>query len=162
MCCCGKPTVNGEPGYRWNNPDAPPSTYPVNPPDLQEGDTLLYDEPGRCGGLDSHSHHFRVVRHYSSLFLYVRHGGGDERTRLGGVTEHFTNLLAALDSTARYWTLAAMWYTMSHAARDAQHSEHSKWVHAIAQKRIKTQKRRGVTRVWIENPPTLLTTTEKD
>lgn len=23
MCCCGKPIVNGEPGYKWNCNDDP-------------------------------------------------------------------------------------------------------------------------------------------
>lgn len=46
MCCCGKPTINGETGYRWNDPNSTPGVYPVNPPDVQEGETILYDEPG--------------------------------------------------------------------------------------------------------------------
>ena len=60
MCSCGKPTINGELGYRWQPTDAP-SIHPLNPPDLRPGETLVYDEPGRCGGMDSHSFHYRVV-----------------------------------------------------------------------------------------------------
>lgn len=82
MCMCGKPTLNGQPGYSWNG--ARPGIYPINPPDLREGDELLYDEPGRCGGLDSHSYHLRVVRaRYGGCVLLVRHGGGDEAVNLG-------------------------------------------------------------------------------
>jgi hypothetical protein len=82
MCCCGKPTINGELGYRWNNPNAEPMIHPVNAPDVSEGETILYDEPGRCGGIDSHSFHYRVTKLHGSLFLLVRHGAGDERIRL--------------------------------------------------------------------------------
>lgn len=100
MCCCGKPTINGELGYRWNQPDGAPSIYPVNPPTLGDNDVLLFDEPGRCGGLDAHSHHFRVVR-YCGLSLLVRHGGGDERIRISS-TPTLIETLTALDSNARY------------------------------------------------------------
>lgn len=58
MCCCGCPVVNGEPGYKWNPKDTP-TVRPVDPPLLNDDDQLLRDEPGRCGGLDSHSHHYR-------------------------------------------------------------------------------------------------------
>lgn len=49
MCCCGKPVVNGEMGYKWQ-PNDNPRICPVNPPALEENDQLLRDEPGRCGG----------------------------------------------------------------------------------------------------------------
>lgn len=51
MCCCDQPNVNGTPGYKWQPRDKP-MTRQVNPPDIQDGDTLLFDEPGRCGGTD--------------------------------------------------------------------------------------------------------------
>ena len=60
MCCCGKPVINGQPGFKWQPNDAP-RIHPVNPPALDEYETLLYDEPGRCGGLDAHCHHYRVA-----------------------------------------------------------------------------------------------------
>ena len=52
MCCCGKPIVNGEFGYKWQPNDAP-GVRESDPPELCDGDELIYDEPGRCGGLDS-------------------------------------------------------------------------------------------------------------
>jgi hypothetical protein len=61
MCCCGTPVVNGEPGYKWQFNDTP-GVRPVNAPSLNDNDQLLRDEPGRCGGLDSHSHHYRLVK----------------------------------------------------------------------------------------------------
>jgi hypothetical protein len=150
MCCCGKPTINGEVGYRWNNPDGAPGVRPVNPPDLIDGDVLLYDEPGRCGGQDSHSYHYRVVQRHGTLYLLVRHGGGDERIRLsnGKVLLYGLELL----DTARYWTLNAVFHAQSNAANEARVKESSKWRRAAAEKRIKTRKRRGFgdVKVWID------------
>ena len=134
MCCCEKPTINGEVGYRWNDPNASAGIYPVNPPTLSERDTLLYDEPGRSGGQDSHSHHYCVVTRSGSLFLLVRHGGGDECVRLsnGKVLLYGLELLDG----ARYWTLNAIYHAHNQGARDAERKEHSRWTHAAAQGRI--------------------------
>jgi hypothetical protein len=47
---------------------------------LSEGDELIYDLPGRCGGMDSHCHHLRLVKaQFGGYALLMRHGGGDER-----------------------------------------------------------------------------------
>src|SRR5438876_8662678 len=81
MCYCGKPVVNGELGFRYDFTGGT-AVYPVNPPEFTEDEILVYDEPGRCGGLDSHSHHYRIVRSHGSLCLLVKHGGGQERIRL--------------------------------------------------------------------------------
>jgi hypothetical protein len=142
MCCCGKPTVNGELGYRWNDANATPSTYPVNPPTIDEQDELLYDDPGRCGGLDAHSHHYRVVKRYGSLFLLVKHGGGQERIRLS-CTPSLRETLAALDSTNRYWLLHTIRYAHSDGSRDAEATECARWQTAAAERRIKVRKLRG-------------------
>src|SRR5688572_9405566 len=83
MCMCGKPTINGEPGYSWDGKSI--GVRPVDPPALADGDVLVYDGPGRCGGLDCHSHHFRLVMDSGRAFLLVQHGGGDERIQLGSV-----------------------------------------------------------------------------
>ena len=148
MCMCGKPTVNGEPGYSWSGERT--SVRPVDPPDLCESDVLLYDEPGRCGGLDSHSHHFRVVKSHGSYALLVRHGGGDERIRLPhpGIPA-----LANLDSNGRYWLLLMIHSAASHANEAGRSSEYAKWHRAAADKRIKTRKlRTGAVKVWIDEP----------
>ena len=109
MCNCGKPTINGQVGeYRWNNDT--PSTYPINPPPLQDGDDLVYDEPGRCGnGRDSHSYHFRVVRKYGMFHLLVRHGGGDRRICLW--SEPGIASLEKMGSDERYWMLCLIYST---------------------------------------------------
>lgn len=153
MCCCGKPVINGQPGYRWQ-PNDNPIVHPVNPPDVPEGATILYDEPGRCGGLDSHCHHFRLVREsYGGLRLYVRHGGGDENIR---VIEPITDAMAALDSNGRYWMLCAIYHAAADCARDSRNAEHDRWQRAVADKRVRTRKIRGgggAVKVWIEDLP---------
>ena len=151
MCCCGKPTVNGQPGYRWNDPNGPTGIHPVNPPNLADGDVLIHDEPGRCGGQDSHSYHYRVVRRHGSLFLLVRHGGGDEIIRLSNPVAVVV-ALASVVSIDRYWILNAIYHAHSDAARNAKESEAQRWRTAAVQKRIKTRKQRGseAVKVWIE------------
>lgn len=150
MCCCAKPNVNGNFGYRWNGESE--STRPVDPPELQDGETLVYDEPGRCGGMDSHCHHYRVVKRYSSLFLAYRHGGGDGRIRLS-CTPTFVDMLAALDSNARYWMLGVIFHAHADAERAAQEAESRKWRTAIAEKRVRSRKypAQGLVKVWIES-----------
>lgn len=150
MCCCGQPTVNGQPGYRWQ-PNDTPNTYPVNPPALNEREQLIFDEPGRCGGLDSHSHHYRVVSSAGALALLVRHGGGDERVRLSG-EKVLSRALLSLDSNQRYWVLNAIYHAAADSRRAGAQNTETKWRTAAAEKRIKTRKQRnGGVKVWIES-----------
>jgi hypothetical protein len=136
---CRKPTVNGQPGYSWDGKTT--GTYPPNPPEMLDGDELLQDEPGRCGGLDSHSYHFRVVRHYGITYLLVRHGAGDERIRLGGCRPALASI-AAMDSNARYWMLQLIYHVQHEKAADARLSEQAKWVRAAIDGRIKVSRGR--------------------
>lgn len=151
MCCCGRAVVNGTMGYRWQPKDAP-GVYPASAPELGEGDALLVDEPGRCGGLDAHSYHFRLVRErWGALAILVRHGGGQERVLLsnGRVLE---KCFDAMESHARFWLLSAIYHAQAHAATEAASATRRKWQEAAAEKRIKTRKRRGYNAVdvWIE------------
>ena len=150
MCCCGKPVVNGQRGYKWQPSDTE-SIYPIHAPALQDDDTLLYDEPGRCGGLDAHSHHYRVVKRLGRLCLLVCHGGGEESLRLSH-TPSLQETLARLDSTARYWLLHAIYYAHHDGAQQAYECAERKWRRAAAEKKIKTRKQRGggSVKVWIE------------
>lgn len=152
MCCCGKPTVNGELGYRWNNLSSSPGIHPVNAPDLSAGDILLHDEPGRCGGIDSHCHHYRLVHKSGSTYLLVRHGAGDERFRLS-CTQALLDGLVAMDSSLRYWAFNAIYHARSDAEREARNNEALRWRKAAAEKRIRTRKTRGenTVKVWIES-----------
>jgi len=157
MCCCEHPTINGERGYRWNNPSAEAGVYPINPPAISEGETILYDEPGRCGGLDSHSYHYRVVQTGASgsLALLVRHGGGDERISYLSCSGTLLTPLATLDSNGRYWVLNALYHAQKNAASRAHDDEAAWWRKAAAEKRIRTRRERGGDRVkvWIEAKP---------
>lgn len=149
MCCCGQPNVNGTSGaYSWDGHSF--STRPVNPPDLGETDKLLYDEPGRCGGIDSHSHHFRLVRSGSYRCLLVRHGGGDERMALGCASGQIN--LDALDSDGRYWLFHTLYAARRDAAEWARETTTAHWRKAAAEKRIRTRKVRAGVKVWIEQP----------
>ena len=151
MCCCNKPTINGEPGYKWQPNDAA-SVRRVNPPTLSDGEVLLYDEPGRCGGIDSHSHHYRVVKYYGTITLLVRHGGGDERIQLS-LYEDQPEILARLSSNDRYWLLNATYHAYSEGRQQGRDATTQTWNKAAAEKRIKTRKIRGLNsvKVWIEN-----------
>ncbi len=150
MCCCGKPTINGQKGvYSWDGKSF--STRPVDPPDLQDGDELVYDGPGRCGGIDSHCHHFRIVKHYSSYDLLVRHGGGDERIRIGGCRNATVQTILALSENDRYWMCQMIDDTARHASREAVQKNDSRWRIAFLDGRLKKRKRQG--RVSVEFLP---------
>ena len=149
MCFCDKPTINGTAPVKTCF-EYPASNYQPNPPALLDGDVLLFDEPGRCGGLDSHSHHFRLVKHgCGTVSLLVRHGGGDERIRLYPHRD-LPKILGALDSTARYWMLAALHSAYSDGETYGRDRERGTWSQAAVDKRIKTRKSRYTVKVWIE------------
>ena len=149
MCCCDTPTVNGQKGYKWQ-PDDAPCIRKVNPPDIRDGDALIFDEPGRCGGLDAHCHHFRVVRRHGCVLLLVRHGGGDEEVALRTASA-FAETLSALDTHARYWLLHTIYYAHHYGRREAAEETARSWQQAAAEKRIRTRKVRGTNNVevWI-------------
>jgi hypothetical protein len=152
MCCCGTPTINGQPGYRWQ-PSDPPRVRPVDPPALAEGDTLLHDEPGRCGRkTDSHCYHFRIVRcQFGQLYILVRHGGGDERIQLGS-QEKIAAALDGMGSDDRYWLIQTIYHAIKDQVWDAESRTNAMWRAAAAEKRIKTRKTPGRDhhKVWIE------------
>ena len=157
MCMCEHPNVNGTPNaYSWNNTNK--STRPVDPPELRDGDELLYDEPGRCGGLDCHSHHFRLVKSgYGGHDVLVRHGGGDERVSVFNMGKQLISSFAALDSNGRYWMMHALYSTHSHVKQRTADEVRRHWQQAAAEKRIKTRKARGhgTVKVWIEPAKTV-------
>lgn len=141
MCCCGKPTINGEMGYRWQ-PNDKPSIWKPNPPALMENDVLLCDEPGRCGGLDCHCFHYRLVRRWSTIYLLVRHGGRDECFRISHTPELLATL-AALDSNARYWFLHALYHAHESAGREASAAMAERYRKAFVAGKLKKRKLRG-------------------
>lgn len=162
MCNCAKANVNGEHGYSWN--DDRVGVYPVNPPALAEGDVLIHDEPGRCGGpnnpprgkgTDSHCHHFRLVTRNGEEYLLVRHGGGDEAFRIGGrgYRQGLAAVLKSLtDSNARYWAFQALYSLIKEERHEARSAERTRWHTAACQKRIKLRRKQGTIRAEIIEP----------
>lgn len=151
MCCCNKPNVNGTVGaYSWDGKSY--STRQPSPPELLEGEELLCDEPGRCGGLDCHSHHFRLVRSHHDYLVVVRHGGGDERVSLGTLGRLLCPSFNMLDSNGRYWLMHTIYSTHGDAHRASAERTAYIWQKAVVEKRIRTNKARGSDRVkvWIE------------
>ena len=151
MCMHDKPTRNSQ------------CTYGIEgrAPALLDGDTLIYDEEGRCspqingnGSTDYHSHHLRMVSEGSDSYcLLVRHGAGDERIDLGYGYRRLRELLAPMDSDSRYLMLYALYSVHKDAARKARDATNCLWEKAAAEKRIKTRKARGgsAVKVWIES-----------
>lgn len=142
MCCCGKPTMNGVKGYKWQPSDAP-GVYPVNPPDIPADHELLFDEPGRCFAKeDWHSHHFRLSRDMLGLWLHVRHGRGDEHCRLG-VRPALLQILEAQDSDMRYQLLAVLYRAYCVGLDTGRSNERHRWQLAAIENRIKVRKVRN-------------------
>jgi hypothetical protein len=108
MCFCDQPVVNGQYGYKWQPSDIQSIRRP-HPPETDEDELVLYDGPGRCGGIDAHSHHYRLTKRYGSPFLLVQHGSGKERIRLH-VTDHFYEMVVLLNATQLYWWCHTMYY----------------------------------------------------
>lgn len=149
MCCCEKAVINGEDGYSWDG-----KSFSVRKPcfaEMEEGDVLVRDLPGRCGGIDSHSHDFRIIRRkIMGLYLLVHHGGGSERIALRAYgCEGFIETMNESDC---YWIMLTLYGVQSDAARKAQSIESDKWRKAAVEKRIKTRKQRGSNfmKIWIE------------
>lgn len=148
MCCCQKPTINGQLGYRYDCTGGT-AVYPVNPPSLAEGETIIFDEPGRCGGVDSHAYHYRVV---TGPELLVRHGMGEERISYLSNGKKLVEAMKLLDSDARYWVMNAIYHAQKSAARNEGEKVNAYWQKAAAEKRIRTRKypSRNTIKVWIE------------
>lgn len=147
MCMCKKPNVNGEPGYKM--PVDPRNVRQPLPPEIDDNDEMMYDLPGRCGKIDSHSYHFIVTKNYrNALYLYVRHGGGQEKFPIGyvegkirtGIAEVINN---APDDNARYWFLLTLYHTLSDTRGEARNEEREVWKRAAREDRLKLRSRKG-------------------
>ena len=149
MCMCKTPNINGNHGYSWDGKRE--HVRQPDPPELQDGDELLCDEPGRCGGLDSHCHHVRLVKRRGRPFLLVCNGTGDHELMLPRSFE-LSGVLETLNSNSRYWLLLSFYNTASNHGRSVKSEVNHRWRTAAAEKRIKTRKQRGrdAVKVWIE------------
>lgn len=170
MCCCKEPNRNGEPGYSWDGKHV--GVRPVDPPTLKDGDTLIFDEPGRCkpkvhettSAIDFHCHHFRLVvaKHtVRSYVLLVKHGGGEERIELAGSYKRIEELLRLHDSDGRYLLLHTLYDVHKEARRAGERAASHLYVVAFIEGRLRKRRQRGAaegslsqTKVWIESRPT--------
>ena len=127
---------------------------PFRAPDLSEGDTLIYSECGRV--LDNtcyRSHYFRLVRgQYGGYYLLVKHGGGQERTKIA-YSNRIIPSLENLDSDARYFIFHTMHRIELEARTLAVENTASKYRAAFVNGKLKKRKLRGQpsVKVWIEN-----------
>ena len=151
MCCCPKPSINGEPNaYSWDGKSL--STRAPVFAALKDSDELLYELPGRCGGMDSHCHDLRVVKNHGSYALLVHNGSGDHRLSLGRGRDIIEVIDALADDAARYWFLIRFNHLLNDAVWAAKEERDAVWRKAAAEKRIKTRKLpgKGLVKVWVE------------
>lgn len=148
MCCCKTPSINGQVNaYSWDGKHF--GTREPNAPDLTDGDELIWDLPGRCGGVDSHCHHFRVVKgRYGDCALLVRHGGGDERLPLGR-DGRIVGPLQILDDGTRYFFVMRFYHLMTGEIRKAEAKIRSEERRAFAEGRMKKRRKHGQTYVEV-------------
>jgi len=158
MCGCnhfgGRGSVNGEIGaYYWNTNQA--QTRQPTPPEALEGETVVFDEPGRCTGadIDSHCHHVTLFKASTGYVLACRHGGGTVRFPLRGYCR-IVEALTPMDSDSRYWTMLSLWRMADGAAREAKDNTAANWKAAAVEKRIKVRKRQG--RRYVEIAPRIV------
>lgn len=126
-------------------------------PKPKENETVLFSEHGRIiGRTDFRSHWFVVVKEqFGRVHLLVKHGGGDERFELG-YRENCIGGIEALTSDQRFllfWTFLDIKHD---AERNAQDKERLRWSEAAAEKRIKTRKMPGQSRVRVTIAPKVL------
>lgn len=146
MCGCGKPTRNGEKGYSWDGKEK--GVRQPWYPQLQEGDELLYDEPGRCGRrIDSHCFDVRIVRNGRGLNALVQNGRGDFRFGLLYVNQED---LDSLGSDGRYWLVVSMYHELERRERDTRQREHERFTRAYIQRRIRKVRNHAAIRILAE------------
>ena len=132
---------------------------PRRAPTLQDGDELLYCEPGRIvtrasgSGTDCRSHWFRIVKNGGMYSLLVQHGGGEQRVRLGYEYRNPRAIFDPLPSDARYWLMWILLEVHNAAQRAASAMAAQTYKQAFADGRLKKRKQRGqdAVKVWIES-----------
>lgn len=134
-------------------------------PTPKDGETILFDEPGRVldlkaeGGkynVDYRSHSFRVfASEVGSITLAVKHGGGQERWHVGSENAPLLHALARLSSDERYFTLYAIMEAHTRSAQMGYARACGEYESAFIEGRLKKRKERGKNqvRVWIERRP---------
>lgn len=137
---------------------------PWRAPALADGDTLLFDEPGRVlpsgfrpGSIvdvDYRAFYIRLVRDsVGAVCLLVRHGAGEERHTLRSQAETFHTGLTALQTNVRYGVLFALYDAIRTAANHAAEKTAYEYRTAFLEGRLKKRRNRanGTAKVWIES-----------
>ncbi|HET6725864.1 MAG TPA: hypothetical protein VFH85_07660 [Gammaproteobacteria bacterium] len=131
-------------------------------PTVPEGDTVLFNEPGRVldrktdgGNTDVcySAHCFMVTAgKYGPAMLRVRHGAGEESWRIGWACDPIMEALGMLDSNARFFMLHSMMRAHHESAERTAARVGGKYLQAFADGRLKKRKLRGRNeiKVWIE------------
>ena len=125
-------------------------------PDAAETDTVLYSEHGRV--LDNvcyRSYWFKLVEtRHGGYYLLVKHGGGQERIRLGWSSRSATSF-AELSPDNRFFMLHALMQMNHDAARNAAQSTAAQYRAAFAEGRLKKRKIKGQNayKVVLIDPP---------
>ncbi len=118
-----------------------------------EGQTLVFDEPGRVlNNVCYRSHYLRVVKpEYGPYTLLVKHGAGTESWRMD-YTKQTIDALASLDSDGRYLVLHTIMRAHQESRERTAEKVNATWRKAAAEKRIKTRKLPGqnAVKVWVE------------
>jgi hypothetical protein len=144
-----KPTLNSQCGYGGAS----------SAPGIKDGETIVFDEEGRCapqingsGGTDFHSHHYRVFKSLCGGHRFaVRHGAGDESFNMYEHTR-VVEILASMQSDARFLMLHALFGQRRDGLTIGNDTANSTWTRAAVEKRIRTRKARGqdAVKVWID------------
>lgn len=120
-------------------------------PPVEEGEEIIFDEPGRVLGRDENgrngvccrSHYFRVTKpQFGRFMLRVRHGGGDRSFELD-YNRLAIDGMALMDSDSRYRLLWMLLKVHQDAASEAATETAQKYRRAFVEGRLRKRKIRG-------------------
>lgn len=118
-----------------------------------EGDEVIYSEHGRIAfNTDFRSHSYKLVKNGNSLYLLVRHGGGDERHKISW-RPLYAETLAPLSSDYRYLAMDTLLDLIHEARKAAVGATSAHFRKAFAEGRLKKRKMpgRNACKIWIES-----------
>lgn len=121
---------------------------PWREPKQDEDDTVIFSEHGRVlDKTDYRSHWLMLVEEpYQTLTLLVKHGGGQERIRLGYHTRYWKQVaqsMQPMDSDGRYLMLYALYRLYRETRRQAEDRVRAEMKLAFVEGRLKKRKVRG-------------------
>jgi hypothetical protein len=118
---------------------------PWREPKIDTDDTVIFSECGRItGSTDYRSHWLVLVKHrFGGYYIYVKHGGGEERFEAdwGRKITHMIEAMKGMTSDQRYLTLYVLYQINSNARHKAQEETASYYQLAFLEGRMKRKKR---------------------